>query len=329
MDLSTTYLGMRLKNPLVAAASPLSREIATIRALEDAGVSAVVMHSLFEEQIQLESELLAHYLEHGTESFAEALTYFPAQEDFHLGPDEYLEHIRRAKEAVDIPIIGSLNGVSRGGWIDYARKIQQAGADAIELNIYFIPTDPNVTGPQVERVYVDILRDVKAAVTIPVAMKLSPFFSAPAAMVRTLDENGADGFVLFNRFYQPDIDLERLEAVARALPSSPQSMRLPMRWIAILHGRIRADLAATSGIYTAEDVLKVLMVGARVAQLCWTLLVHGPGRAATILRDLGTWMAEREYESVEEMIGSMSHRSVPEPAAYERAHYMKAITSFT
>jgi dihydroorotate dehydrogenase (fumarate) len=252
MDLSTTYLGLKLKNPVVAAASPLSREISTIRALEDAGTAAVVMHSLFEEQLRNDAAQLEHYLEHGTESYREALTYFPHIEEFQLGPEEYLEHIRKAKEAVGIPIIGSLNGVSHGGWIDYAKKIESAGADALELNVYFIPTDPKVTGTQVEQVYIDILRAVKAEVKIPVAMKLSPFFSAPAAMAKALDENGVDGLVLFNRFYQPDIDLENLEPLSRALPSSPQAMRVPMRWIAILFGRIKADLAATSGIYTGE-----------------------------------------------------------------------------
>lgn len=329
MDLSTRYLGLELKNPLVAGASPLSREIGTIRALEDAGAAAVVLHSLFEEQIQFEANELAHFLEHGTESYAEALSYFPQPDKFRFTPDEYLEHIRRAKAAVDIPVIASLNGISTGGWIRYATMMEQAGADALELNIYFIPTDPDLSGEDVERVYVDVLTAVKSAVKIPVAVKLGPFFTALAATAKKLAAAGAQGLVLSNRFYQPDIDLETLEVLPRPLPSSPQSLRLPMRWIAILRDRIPVDLAASSGIYTAEDVIKMVMAGADVAQLCWTLLVHGPGRTTSILRGLEGWMEEKEYASVTEMKGSMSLRSCPEPAAFERAHYMKALTSYT
>jgi len=260
MNLTTTYLGRKLKNPLVASASPLSRNLDNIRRLEDAGAAAVVLFSLFEEEILHESRELDHYLTYGTESHAEALSYFPAPHEFYLGPDEYLQHIRRAKAAVDIPIIGSLNGVSTGGWINYARKIESAGADAIELNLYYIPTDPALASDDVERMYLNTLKAVKASVNIPLALKLSPFFSAMANMAKQFGAAGANALVLFNRFYQPDIDLENLEAVPNVILSTPQSMRLPLRWIAILYGKIKADLAATSGIHTTADVLKMLIV---------------------------------------------------------------------
>jgi len=328
MDLSTTYMGLSLKNPLVPSASPLSREIGTIRQLEDSGAAAIVMYSLFEEQIKIEAEALDHFLSHGTESFAEALSYFPEPTDYRRGPDEYLKHIQQAKEAVDIPIIGSLNGVSLGGWIDYARKIEEAGADALELNVYFIPTDPKVSAQEVDDLYVEILREVKSHVRIPVAIKLGPYFSALAYMAQRLDQAGADALVLFNRFYQPDINLEKLEVVPNVLLSPPQAMRLPLRWIAILYGHIQADMAATSGIHTAEDVLKMLMVGANVTMMCSALLKNGPGHLKKVLADLATWMEEHEYESVQQMRGSLSQRACPEPAAFERANYMKALTHY-
>jgi len=328
MDLSTTYMGLSLKNPLVPSASPLSREIGTIRQLEDSGAAAIVMYSLFEEQIKIEAEALDHFLSHGTESFAEALSYFPEPTDYRRGPDEYLKHIQQAKEAVDIPIIGSLNGVSLGGWIDYARKIEEAGADALELNVYFIPTDPKVSAQEVDDLYVEILREVKSHVRIPVAIKLGPYFSALAYMAQRLDQAGADALVLFNRFYQPDINLEKLEVVPNVLLSTPQAMRLPLRWIAILYGHIQADMAATSGIHTAEDVLKMLMVGANVTMMCSALLKNGPGHLKKVLADLATWMEEHEYESVQQMRGSLSQRACPEPAAFERANYMKALTHY-
>jgi dihydroorotate dehydrogenase (fumarate) len=328
MDLSTTYMGLSLKNPLVPSASPLSREIGTIRQLEDSGAAAIVMYSLFEEQIKIEAEALDHFLSHGTESFAEALSYFPEPTDYRRGPDEYLKHIQQAKEAVDIPIIGSLNGVSLGGWIDYAQKIEEAGADALELNVYFIPTDPKVSAQEVDDLYVEILREVKSHVRIPVAIKLGPYFSALAYMAQRLDQAGADALVLFNRFYQPDINLEKLEVVPNVLLSTPQAMRLPLRWIAILYGHIQADMAATSGIHTAEDVLKMLMVGANVTMMCSALLKNGPGHLKKVLADLATWMEEHEYESVQQMRGSLSQRACPEPAAFERANYMKALTHY-
>lgn len=328
MDLSTIYMGMTLKNPLVPSASPLSKNLDGIKRMEDAGASAVVMYSLFEEQIAFEAAEMDHYLSRGTESFAEATTYYPRLQDYNLGPEEYLELIRKAKEATEIPIIGSLNGVSTGGWIRYARKIQEAGADALELNVYFIPTDPSLCSTDIEQVYVDILEAVKENVQIPVAMKLSPFFNCMACMARKLVAAGSDGLVLFNRFYQPDIDLEKLEVVPNIILSTPQAMRLPLRWIAILYGKVQASLAATSGIHTAEDAIKMLMVGADATMLCSTLLENGLGRLTEILTGMQAWMEEHEYDSVSMMKGSMSQRNCPEPAAFERANYMKALTSF-
>ena len=328
MDLTTTYLGKTLKNPLVASASPLSRRLDNIRRLEDAGAGAVVLFSLFEEEILHESRELDHYLTYGAESYAEAVSYFPQPEEFYLGPEAYLEHIRQAKEAVDIPIIGSLNGVSPGGWINYARKIEAAGADALELNLYYIPTDSALSSDDVERLYLNTLKMVRRSVNIPVALKLSPFFSALANMARQFDEAGANALVLFNRFYQPDFDLENLEVVPNVILSTPHAMRLPLRWIAILYGRIKADLAATSGIHTAQDVVKMLMAGANVTMMASALLHHGIDYLRQILRDMETWMEEHEYESVRQMQGSMSQKSVAEPAAFERANYIKALHSF-
>lgn len=328
MDLTTTYLGKTLKNPLVASASPLSRRLDNIRRLEDAGAAAVVLFSLFEEEILHESRELDHYLTYGAESYAEAVSYFPQPEEFYLGPEAYLEHIRQAKAAVDIPIIGSLNGVSPGGWINYARKIEAAGADALELNLYYIPTDPALSSDDVERLYLNTLKMVRQSVSIPVALKLSPFFSALANMAKQFDEAGANALVLFNRFYQPDLDLENLEVVPNVILSTPQSMRLPLRWIAILHGRIKADLAATSGIHTATDVVKMLMAGANVTMMASALLHHGIGHVRQVLREMEIWMEEHEYESVRQMQGSMSQKAVAEPAAFERANYIKALHSF-
>jgi len=328
MDLTTTYMGMTLKNPLVASASPLSREVSNVRAMEDAGIAGVVMYSLFEEQISHETAEVDHYLSYGTESFAEALDYFPEPEIYHRGPDEYLEHIRRLKDAVDIPVIASLNGTSSGGWTRYAQLMEEAGADALELNVYHIPTDPTVGGAQVEQMYLDVLADVKSQVSIPVAIKLSPYFSAMAAMARQLDLAGADALVLFNRFYQPDFDLEKLDVVSNVILSTPMAARLPLRWIAILHGRISADLAATSGVHNAEDVLKMLMAGASVTMMCSALLRNGIGHAWRVLEDLSAWMHEREYISVGQLQGSMSQKSCGDPSAFERANYMRALNTF-
>jgi dihydroorotate dehydrogenase (fumarate) len=328
MNLSTRYLGLDLKNPLVPSAGPLSHTLDGMKRLEDAGASAIVMYSLFEEQIAHEAAELYHYLSYGTESFAESLTYFPEAQQYNLGPEEYVELLHSAKKALGIPVIASLNGISVGGWINIARKLQEAGADALELNVYYIPTDPELSGVEVEDRYVEVLGAVKRTVTIPVAVKLSPFFSAFAHFAKRLDVAGADALVLFNRFYQPDIDLERLEVTPSVILSTPQAMRLPLRWIAILHKRLRANLAATSGIHTAEDVLKMLMVGADVTMLCSALLKHGPGHIRTILNDLERWMTEHEYVSVKQMKGSMSQQSLADPAAFERANYMKALNTF-
>jgi dihydroorotate dehydrogenase (fumarate) len=328
MDLSTSYLGLTLKNPIVPSASPLSRSLDTMKRLEDAGASAIVLYSLFEEQIEHESAELNHYLRYGTESFAEALSYFPQTEEYNLGPDEYVEHVRKAKEAIRIPVIGSINGISTGGWTEYARKIQQAGADALELNVYYIPTDPRLTGAEVDQRYLQVLKAVKGAVTIPVAMKLSPFFSSFAGLAQQLAGARADGLVLFNRFYQPDIDLEKLEVKPEVTLSDPSTIRLPLRWIAILYGRVKASLAATSGVHSAEDVLKLLMAGADVTMMCSALLKHGPAHIRRVLTDMEQWMTQHEYESVRQMKGSMSQKSVADPSAFERANYMKALTQY-
>jgi dihydroorotate dehydrogenase (fumarate) len=327
MDLTTSYLGMMLKNPLVASASPLSEEIADIKRLEDAGAAAVVLSSLFEEQLSHERMALFHHLSHGTDSFAEALTYFPEPPQYHLGPEGYLDHIRKAKQAVKIPIIASLNGSTSGGWTEFAKLMQEAGADAIELNIYYVPTDLDVGGLTIEQDCLDILQAVKWSVTIPVAVKLSPYYSSFANMARRLDDAGADGLVLFNRFYQPDIDLKTLEVIPNVLLSQPQAMRLPLRWIAILYGRVHASLAATSGIHTADDVLKMLMAGASVTMMCSVLLKRGIPYLTTVLDELHLWMEEHEYESVRQMQGSMSHLHTENPAAYERVQYMRALKS--
>jgi dihydroorotate dehydrogenase (fumarate) len=328
MDLSTTYLGLKLRTPLVVAASPLSEEIDSIEQLEEAGASAVVLYSLFEEQLRQDSAELAQNLEHGTFSTPEALTYFPEPEEFRLGPEEYLKHIARAKKAVDMPVIASLNGSSAGGWTSYAKAIQQAGADALELNIYYIPTDMDLTSVQLEQTYLDILKAVRAAVHIPVAVKLSPFFTNFANMAKRLDLAGANGLVLFNRFYQPDIDLESLEIKPNILLSTPMAMRVPLRWIALLYGKLRANLAGTSGIHRASDVLKMLMAGADVTMLCSTLIRHGPRQISVIERDLVAWMEEHEYSSVAQLKGSMSQKNCAEPSAFERAQYMRAISQF-
>ncbi len=329
MDLTTTYLGLELRSPLVVgAAAPLTEDIDKIKRIEDAGAAGVVLHSLFEEQIRQERLELHHHLTYGTESFAEALTYFPEPEIFHVGIEEYLNHIRRAKEMVDIPIIASLNGSTIGGWTDIAKEIEQAGADALELNEYNVPTDMNISGAQVEQSYLDLLRAVKSEVKIPVAIKVSPYFSNMANMAKRLTEAGADGLVLFNRFYQPDIDLEELEVTPHVLLSTPQAMRLPMRWIAILYGRLSVDFAATSGIHTAHDVLKMLMVGANVTLLVSVLLRHGIAHIQKIEQGMRHWMEEHEYESVRQMQGSMSQINCPNESAFERAQYMKALQTY-
>ena len=328
VDLSTTYLGLKLKNPLVASPSPFSEKVDMVRRMEDAGLSAVVLYSLFEEQIIHESLALDHYLTQGTESYAEAVSYLPTTGKYSLTPEKYVDHLSAVKEAVNIPVIGSLNGVSTGGWIEWARRIQDAGADALELNIYFLPSNPALTGAELEDSYVTLVRDVKASLTIPVAVKLSPFFTAIPNSFSRIVEAGADGLVLFNRFYQPDFDLEALEVVPNLVLSSSNELRLPLRWIAMLYGKVRADLALTSGIHTAEDVLKGVMAGASVTMTTSALLKYGIDRAKDILEGVKTWMEEKEYESITQMKGSMCQQAVAEPAAFERANYMKVLSSF-
>jgi dihydroorotate dehydrogenase (fumarate) len=328
MSLTTNYLGLKLKNPLVASSSPLSHTIDGIRRLEDAGASAVVMYSLFEEQITFDSLYVDYYLRSGANSYAESLSYFPEMDGYNVGPDEYMNLIRRAKESVDIPIIGSLNGVSAGGWTNYAALIEDAGADALELNVYYVPTDLEMTGQAVENMYLDLLGQVKSSVSVPVAIKLSPFFSSTANMAKRLVEEGANGLVFFNRFYQPDLNLETLEVAPRLVLSNSDELRLPLRWVAILYGRVMADLAITTGIHSAQDVLKGLMAGAKVTMMASELLRHGIGRIDEILQAVIAWMAEHEYESVAQMIGSMSQQHCAEPAAFERANYMKILDSY-
>ena len=328
MDMTTNYLGMTLKNPIVPSSSPLSHSVDSIRRLEDAGASAVVMYSLFEEQITIESFYLDYYLSHGTDSYAESLNYFPEMRTFNIGPDEYLELIRTAKEAVGIPIIGSLNGTSTGGWIDYACRIEEAGADALELNVYYIPTSTYLMGAEVEYIYTDILHDVKKAIEIPVAIKLSPYFSSTANMAQRLADGGADGLVLFNRFYQPDLDIEKLEVVSRLVLSNSNELRLPLCWVGLLYGRVDVDFAITTGVHTYEDALKGLMAGAKVTMMASELLQNGINRIGEILDEMKRWMEEHEYSSVTQMIGSMSQQNVVETAAFERANYMKMLASY-
>jgi dihydroorotate dehydrogenase (fumarate) len=326
-DLTTNYLGLTLRSPLVPSASPLSQEISSIRRLEDAGAAAIVLYSLFEEQLRLESLELDHHLSAGTESFAESLTFFPQPSEFRLGPEGYLEHIRKAKETVDIPIIASLNGATVGGWTKFAREIEEAGADALECNIYYIPTDPELKAAEIEQTYVDIVWAVKSAISIPVTVKLSPFFTNFANVARRLDDAGADGLVLFNRFYQPDIDLDELEIRPNVLLSAPQALRLPLTWIGILYGRLHASLAATSGVHSAEDAIKLLMAGASVTMMCSALLRNGINHLRHTERGISDWMEQHEYESVRQMQGSMSQQRCSDPSAFERAQYMRAVKS--
>ena len=329
MDLTTTYLGLELKHPVVASAGPLSNTLAGIKRLEEGGAAAVVLFSLFEEQIRHENESFGYLYEQGVERFPESLSYFPKVEDYHVGPEGYLNLIRSATEATDIPIIGSLNGITDEGWTEYAKEIEAAGARALELNIFYVPAEISVTGREVEERYVHIVRRVKGAVGIPVAVKLSPFFSSMGEMAKRLvEEAGADGLVLFNRFYQPDFDLDALEVRTDLQLSGSNEIRLPLLWIAILHGRLNASLAATSGVERAEEVIKYLMAGADVAMTTSALLRHGPGHIATLVDGMTEWMDRRGYESVRQMKGSMSQRKVQDPAAFERANYIKVLEGY-
>jgi dihydroorotate dehydrogenase (fumarate) len=328
VDLTTNYLGLTLKNPIVASPSPLSEKVENVVKMEAAGAAAVVLYSLFEEQIIHESLELDHFLNRGTESFAEALTYFPESGKYTLAPDIYIEHVRKVKQAVHIPVIGSLNGVSTGGWINYGKKIEDAGADALELNTYYLPTDFNLTAAEVEDNYVRLVSDLRKSVKLPLAVKLSPFFTALPHFARRLVEAGADGLVLFNRFYQPDFDLEALEVVPHLVLSNSNELRLPLRWIAVLYGKVNADLALTSGVHTAEDAIKAIMAGASVAMTTSALLKRGVPVISQIIADMQTWLETHEYESVTQMKGSMCQGAVAEPAAFERANYMKVLNSF-
>lgn len=330
MDLSTTYLGLKLQNPIVPSASPLSKHLDTLRQLEDAGASAVVLYSLFEEEINRQSHLINRYLTEGTESYGEALSYFPEARFYrNVGPEDYLGHISKAKEALDIPVIASLNGVSTGGWIRYAREMEEAGADALELNIYFIPTQLDLSAAEVEQIYLDVLRDIKATISIPVAVKLNPYFSAMGNMSKRLVQAGADGLVLFNRFYQPDLDLEKLDVVPNLVLSESVEMRLPLRWIALLYGRVPADLALTTGVHTALDVLKGVAAGASVTMMASALIHHGAGHIQTVLQGVEEWLISHEYESLNQLQGSLSQIHCGAPAAFERANYIRVVGSYS
>jgi dihydroorotate dehydrogenase (fumarate) len=329
MDLSTTYLGLELKNPLVASASPLSRSLESARRLEDAGIAAVVMYSLFEEELLNEQAALDFFMHGRDTGNPEATSALPVPDHYHTGLDDYLEQLQRLKQALQVPVIASLNGVSTGGWVEHGRQLQEAGADALELNAYFVAADVQRSGAEVEDNYVELLTELRAAVTIPVAVKLSPQFSSLAAFARRLATAGADGLVLFNRFYQPDIDLETLEVVPSLQLSTPDELRLRMRWIAMLHGRVDLSLAATGGVHGPHEVLKVMLAGADVAQMCSALLEHGPQRVTGTLEGLSRWLEDREYDSLRQLIGSVSQQKSPDPAAYERANYVRVLDSYT
>jgi len=328
IDLSTTYLGLKLRNPLVCSSSPMCDDISNLRRMEDAGASAVVLQSLFEEEIDIESDELDRFLDAGSALSPEAITHFPELTHRVAGPDAYLEHIRKAKSAVKIPIIGSLNGTSKGGWLKYAREMEQAGADALELNVYYIPVDPTVSGEQVEQQYIELLRAVKAEVHIPVAVKLGPYFSSLANVASRLDSAGANALVLFNRFYQPDFDLEALEVVPNLILSNSHELLLRLHWIAVLYGRVNADLALTGGVHSPTDVIKAMMAGARVAMMTSALLKRGISYLDTVCTELLIWMGEHEYDSIRQMQGSMSRNAVPQPKAFERANYVKVLSSY-
>jgi dihydroorotate dehydrogenase (fumarate) len=327
VDLSTKYLGLQLKNPLVASASPLSKKLDGIRALEDAGIGGIVMYSLFEEQIIRDRDAFDYVQEFGTYTMAEALNQFPDLSHYNVGPDQYLEHIRKAKEAVNVPIIGSLNGISTGGWLEFAHKIEEAGADALELNIYSIPTDVTIPGQEMEQSYLELVKDIRKQVHIPLAVKISPFITSLPHYASQLATAGVNGLVLFNRFYQPDMDIETLEITPTLKLSNSHELLLPLRWVALLYGRVKTDFALTTGVHTAQDAIKAIMAGASVAMMASELIAKGPQRVTEILGDMQRWMEQYEYTSVHKMLGSMSQRSVDNPAAFERANYMKVLIS--
>jgi dihydroorotate dehydrogenase (fumarate) len=328
INLSTKYLGLKLKSPLVASSSPLCKDLANLRKLEDAGAAAVVLESLFEEQIMIESNDLDRNLWQSADVSAEAQGYYPNFDSYNLGPEKYLEHISQAKKALEIPVIASLNGVSKGGWIDYAKQMAQAGADALELNIYFVPTDITQSANDIENMYLELVEAVTATVKIPVAVKIGPFFSSTGNMALKLERAGADGLVMFNRFYQPDFDLEALEVVPHLVLSRSNELKLRLHWVAILFGKIKADMAITGGVHTAEDVLKSMAAGAKVAMLTSALLEQGVGYLKTLESGVRDWLEEHEYNSIEQMQGSLSQKNVAHPAAFERANYVKVLNSY-
>jgi dihydroorotate dehydrogenase (fumarate) len=329
IDISTQYLGLKLRNPLVVSASPLCKEIANLRHMEDAGAGAIVLHSLFEEQINIESNELDRFLWDGSTLGAESTTIFPDLDNYNVGPDGYLEHIRQAKQTVSIPVIGSLNGVSRGGWVSYAREMQQAGADAIELNIYFVPADPASSSNEIEKLYLDLVTEIRHTISIPVAVKVGSQFSAFANMAQRLEAAGANGIVIFNRFYQPDFDLDALEVKPSLTLSNSSELLLRLHWAAMLHGNIHADIAITGGVHTTEDVVKSMMAGAKVAMLASALLQNGIGYLRPLRNQLEAWLEKHEYESIQQMQGSMSQKNVPNPKAFQRANYMKVLSSYS
>lgn len=328
-DLKTRYMGMNLNSPIVVSAGPLCKDLGNIKKMEDAGASAVVLHSLFEEQINLESNELDRFLFASSEVSAESSSYYPDMDSYSLGPDEYLEHIRKAKQSVKIPIIASLNGVSKGGWVSYAKKMEEAGADALELNIYFMATDPKMTSLDIENMYVELVQAIKATVKMPVAVKIGPYFSSMVNMARKLDEAGADALVMFNRFYQPDFDLENLEVVPNLVLSRSNELKLRLHWTAVLYGNVAADMAITGGVHVAEDVVKSMMAGARVAMTTSALLEHGLEYLTVLKTNLAQWLETHEYDSIVQMQGSMSQKNVAHPAAFERANYMKVLSSYS
>lgn len=328
MDLSTTYLGFKLPHPFMPGASPLADSLDSVKRVEDAGAAAVVMRSLFEEQIVGEQLATARSMEMHGDSYAEALSYFPDPDKFVLGPDEYLEHVRKVKEAVGIPVIGSLNGTTAGGWLDYAKLIQDAGADALELNVYGVATDPDETGAQIVERTIEMVRAVEKAMRIPLAVKLSPYYSSVANVAKRLVEAGAEGIVVFNRFYQPDIDVEELEVTPSLSLSNAGPLLLRLRWLAIMSGRIQADLAVTGGVHTCLDAVKSIMCGAHAVQMVSALLKRGPQYIQTMRQELSAWLEEHEYESLAQMRGNMSLLKCPNPKAFERANYMQILQSW-
>ena len=328
MDLSTTYLGLKLPHPLMPGASPMVDDLDTVRRLEDAGASAIVMHSLFEEQITREEVATFVHTESHGQSFAEALTYFPSPETFALGPDEYLDHVRKVKQAVSVPVIGSLNGFTDGGWLEHAKLIEQAGADALELNVYYLGGDPEELGASIEARTVRVVKAVRSGVRIPVAVKLSPYYTSLAHFSKQLDEAGADGLVLFNRFYQPDIDVEELQVRRQIHLSTSAELPLRLTWLALLSPKVKASLAVSGGVHTVHDVVQSIMTGAHAVQLVSALLKRGPSYLGTLKAELAQWLEEHEYHSLHQMQGSMNLEACPDPQVYERANYMLMLQSW-